>query len=83
MKMLLKIPLSLVLTQQRGFKTQQSIERESLRQTTVADRLRDGLKSRQRSSRNIQQEAESNAKLKGRFSLYYCYYVGNAIVIFS
>ncbi|XP_047469459.1 ATP-dependent zinc metalloprotease YME1L-like [Penaeus chinensis] len=54
-----------VLTQQRGFKTQQSIERESLRQTTVADRLRDGLKSRQRSSRNIQQEAESNAKLKG------------------
>ncbi|XP_069982601.1 ATP-dependent zinc metalloprotease YME1L [Penaeus vannamei] len=65
-RLLLSKPLhQAVLTQQRGFKTQQSIERESLRQTTVADRLRDGLKSRQRSSRNIQQEAESNAKLKG------------------
>lgn len=54
----------------RGFKTQQSIEREALRQTTVTDRLRDGLKSRQRSvaSRSVMQEAENNPKLKGLMS---------------
>ncbi|KAK8746403.1 hypothetical protein OTU49_017004 [Cherax quadricarinatus] len=50
----------------RGFKTQQSIEREALRQSTVTDRLRDGLKSRQRSvaARTLQQETEHNTKLK-------------------
>lgn len=49
-----------------GFKTQQSIEREALRQATVTDRLRDGLKSRQRlvANKTVQQEIEQNSKLK-------------------
>ncbi|KAK3858124.1 hypothetical protein Pcinc_018365 [Petrolisthes cinctipes] len=44
----------------RGFKTAQSIERETLRQGKFTDRLRDGL----RSSKSVQQEADSNPKLK-------------------
>lgn len=54
----------------RGFKTKQSIERDALRQATVANRLKDGLKSKQRSTsgRTLQQETESNRKLKNLLS---------------
>ncbi|XP_045128695.1 ATP-dependent zinc metalloprotease YME1L-like [Portunus trituberculatus] len=68
-RMLLSSPLLLApeLTQVRGFKTQQSIEREALRQASFTDRLKTGLRSRQRttSQRTLQQEAETNPKLKG------------------
>ncbi|XP_064098732.1 uncharacterized protein LOC135209927 [Macrobrachium nipponense] len=55
----------------RGFKTKQSLERESVRQATVANRLKDGLKSKQRtiSSRTLQQETENNPKLKSEFKV--------------
>lgn len=59
---------SITLVPVRGFKTQQSIERESLRQTSFTDRLRDGLRARQRtppSHKTLQAEAENNPKLKG------------------
>ncbi|KAG0721382.1 ATP-dependent zinc metalloprotease YME1L1 [Chionoecetes opilio] len=51
----------------RGFKTQQSMEREALRQASFTDRLRDGLRARQRSAsaKTLQSEAETNPKLKG------------------
>lgn len=54
----------------RGFKTKQSLERDALRQATVANRLKDGLKSKQRmiSSRTLQQETENNPKLKSLLS---------------
>ncbi|KAK7086991.1 ATP-dependent zinc metalloprotease yme1l1 [Halocaridina rubra] len=54
----------------RGFKTQQSIEREALRQSTVTNRLKDGLKSKQRSisARTLQQETENNPRLKSLLS---------------
>ncbi|KAK8379796.1 hypothetical protein O3P69_019648 [Scylla paramamosain] len=68
-RVLLSSPVLLTpqVTQVRGFKTQQSIEREALRQASFTDRLKTGLRSRQRtaSHRTLQQEAETNPKLKG------------------
>ncbi|XP_063852999.1 LOW QUALITY PROTEIN: ATP-dependent zinc metalloprotease YME1L-like [Scylla paramamosain] len=68
-RVLLSSPLLLTpqVTLVRGFKTQQSIEREALRQASFTDRLKTGLRSRQRtaSHRTLQQEAETNPKLKG------------------
>ncbi|KAG7160789.1 ATP-dependent zinc metalloprotease YME1L-like [Homarus americanus] len=69
-KLLSSHTLSPNVVQYCGFKTQQSIEREALRQSSVTNRLRDGLKSRQRSvtNRTLQQETEHNTKLKGLMS---------------
>ncbi|XP_076062132.1 ATP-dependent zinc metalloprotease YME1L [Oratosquilla oratoria] len=51
--------------QVRGFKTQKSIEREVMRQNTMAHRLRDGLRLKQKGGRSVVQEVENNPKLKG------------------